>query len=226
MAFGAIRIRAPNIPDPHVLRGASMKPSRPDAPTETPADPIALFREELERARPNEPLAGLICALATASREGRPSVRYVLLKDADARGFVFYTNQTSRKAREIAENPYASLAFHWKSTGVQVRVEGQIELVTDAEADAYFASRERDSQIGAWASKQSAILENRAELEEAVAQYETKYAGGDVPRPPHWGGYRLVPTVIELWYDRPHRLHDRFEYRRVDDGWHRVRLSP
>ena len=165
-------------------------------------------------------------ALATADASGRPSVRMVLLRGADDRGFVFHTNYTSRKARDLAENPRAALCIHWHALEEQIRVEGTIERLSDAESDAYFASRPRGSQLGAWASRQSAALPTRETLEEEYRATERRFEGQAVPRPPFWGGYRLVPDMIEFWFGRPDRLHDRLVYTRQGDGWSIRRLYP
>lgn len=191
------------------------------------ADPIALFAKWLEEARQTgAPLAERV-ALATASPEARPSVRMVLLKHFDQNGFVFYTSLESRKAADLAANPKAALCFHWPETGKQVRVEGSVTLVTDEEADAYFATRPRESRLGAWASRQSAVLTSREELEQRFTDVEKEYEGRVVPRPPHWTGYRLAPDQIEFWMELPHRLHDRVLFCRVNHcGWNRTRLCP
>lgn len=189
-------------------------------------DPISLFGEwyaEAQSSGLKEPTA---VALGTADAEGRPSVRMVLLKGADAQGFVFYTNLESRKGRQLQENPNAALCFHWMPLGRQVRVEGGVTAVTDAEADAYFASRGRDSQIGAWASKQSRPLEGRFELERRVAQFALKFGIGKVPRPDFWSGFRLRPERIEFWQEGFARLHDRLVFHRAGEGWTTERLFP
>ena len=166
--------------------------------------------------------------LATVDADGAPNARMVLLKGADERGFVFYTNIESAKGRELDGHPVAALVFHWKSSNRQVRVRGQVERVTAQEADTYFATRPKQAQIGAWASKQSSPLESRLAFEKAVALYATKYALGEVPRPPHWSGYRIVPVQIEFWQERPFRLHDRVEFRRAgpSGAWSKTRLYP
>lgn len=192
----------------------------------TPTDPFALFDQwmaEAEASEPNDPNA---MALATADAQGRPSLRMVLLKDAGPDGFVFYTNLESRKGGELAENPHVALLFHWKSLRRQIRVEGPVLPVTGEEADAYFASRARTSQIGAWASKQSRPLQGRFELEKRVAEYTAKFGFGAVPRPAHWSGFRVVPERIEFWQDKPFRLHDRFVFTRDGDGWTVTPLFP
>ena len=189
-------------------------------------DPIAAFREGLARARGSEPGDPTVAALATADTAGRPAVRMVLLKQIGENGLVFFTNYESRKARHLAANPWAALCVYWPTIHLQVRAEGTVERVPDAESDAYFATRPRDSQIAAWASRQSAPLRERRELEARVEAVEARFGGGPVSRPPFWGGYRLLPERIELWRGREHRLHDRILYRRSGKGWERERLYP
>ena len=186
---------------------------------------FAAWFEEATRAEPSDPTA---MALATLGVDGLPNVRMVLLKGLDERGFVFYTNTESPKGRELAALPQAAAVFHWKSLKRQVRLRGAVECVTEAEADAYFATRPKGSQIGAWASRQSAAMDDRFALEKAVARYTAKYALGPVPRPPYWSGYRIVPLVMEFWQDRPFRLHERVEFRRENPNapWIKTRLYP
>lgn len=190
------------------------------------SDPIARFANwlaEAEQSELNDPNA---VALATVDAGGRPSMRIVLLKGLDADGFVFYTNQQSRKADDLRVNSSAALLFHWKSLRRQVRVEGSVAGVTDSESDAYFATRGRMSRLGAWASEQSRPLGSRDELESRLAEVTARFDGADVPRPPHWAGYRVAPERIEFWSDGAHRLHDRELFVRQGDGWHTSRLYP
>ncbi len=189
-------------------------------------DPFTLFDAWFVEARASEPNDSNAMALATADSQGRPAVRMVLLKGCGPDGFVFYTNRESRKAGDLAANMQAALLFHWKSLRRQVRIEGAVSLVTDAESDAYFASRGRDSQLGAWASEQSRPLAARSIFEGRFEAMQFRYEGGDVPRPPHWGGYRVVPDRIEFWQDRAHRLHERRLFTRDGDGWAEGLLYP
>ena len=191
-------------------------------------EPFKLFAEwlgEAEASEPNDPNA---VALATVDEDGLPNVRMVLLKGFDDNGFVFYTNFESQKGREILGQKKAAMCFHWKSLRRQVRLRGPVEIVTDAEADAYFKTRARGSRIGAWASKQSRPLESRFALEKAVAEYTARYAIGEIPRPAHWSGFRIRPTSIEFWKDQKFRLHDRVEFRRPspEGEWDKVRMYP
>jgi len=191
-------------------------------------EPFRLFAAWLTDATASEPRDPTAMTLATVDANGLPNARMVLLKGVDERGFVFYTNIESQKGAEMAAHPKAALVFHWKSLNRQVRLRGDIERVTDAEADAYFASRPKQAQIGAWASKQSSPLESRLAFEKAVALYAAKYAIGTVPRPPNWSGYRLLPLRMEFWHDRPFRLHDRIEFVRdsLNAPWNKIRLYP
>ena len=191
-------------------------------------EPLRLFAAWFEDAAKAEPADPEAMALATVDSGGLPNVRMVLLKGFDERGFVFYSNEGSQKGHELADSPKAALAFHWKSLHRQVRLRGSVAPVAADEADAYFASRPRSSQIGAWASKQSTALESRLAFEKAIALYAAKFALGTVPRPPFWVGYRLSPTIIEFWQDRLYRLHDRIEFSRTAPGsaWTKIRLYP
>jgi pyridoxamine 5'-phosphate oxidase len=191
-----------------------------------PGDPIERFQDwfrEAEQAGVEVPEA---MTLATASADGAPSARMVLLKGADADGFVFYSGYVSRKAGELEQNPRAALVFYWRPLGKQVRVEGRVEQVSEAESSEYFATRPRGSQLAAWASQQSHPLESREELERRYAELEREYEGREVPRPPHWGGFRLRPDAIEFWEHRENRLHERTCYTRAREGWHAQLLSP
>jgi pyridoxamine 5'-phosphate oxidase len=190
-------------------------------------EPFLLFAAWMDDATKSEPADPNAMAVATVDSDGMPNVRMVLMKGFDDRGIVFYTNFDSAKGRELETNPKAALLFHWKSRTRQVRFRGPVEAVSDAEADAYFASRSRLSQIGAWASKQSAPLESRLAFEKSIALYTAKYAIGSVPRPPRWSGFRIRPISIEFWEDRPFRLHDRVTFARQNDGtWTKTRLYP
>lgn len=199
----------------------------PDATSLRITDPFARFREWMAEAEASEPTEANAMTVATATPDGRPSARAILLKGVDARGFVFYTNKTSRKSAELAANRHVALLFHWKSLARQIRIEGVVEPVTDAEADAYFASRPRISRLGAWASDQSHPLDSRLTLERRLAEYEAKYPGEDIPRPPYWSGYRVLPDSFEFWQNMPFRLHDRTTYTRSPDGgWTVGKLFP
>lgn len=191
-----------------------------------PTDPIALFDQWLAEARATEPNDAEAMALATADAAGRPAVRMVLLKGHGTEGFTFYTNLGSRKGSELAANPNAALMFHWKSLRRQVRVEGPVEAVPADEADAYYITRSRDSQIGAWASDQSRSLDSRETLEARFAELTARFEGGPVPRPPHWAGFRVKPRQIEFWNDGAHRLHHRQLFTWHDDRWTEGLLYP
>ena len=190
------------------------------------AEPISLFVEWLSEAKRHEPNDPNAMALSTVDADGAPDSRMVLLKDVDGRGFTFYSNRESAKGGELAATPRAALLFHWKSLRRQVRVRGAVEPVSVEEADAYFASRARESRIGAWASDQSRPLASRAELEAAVARETERFEGQDVPRPERWTGWRVIPQTVEFWRDRPFRLHDRLQFTRDGDSWARTRLQP
>jgi pyridoxamine 5'-phosphate oxidase len=189
-------------------------------------EPFGLFSEWFSEARKSEPNDPEAVALATVDGDGMPNVRMVLLKGVDARGFVFFTNFESAKGRELLADPKAALCFHWKSLRRQVRVRGDVSVVSDAEADAYYASRERGSRIGAWASKQSRPLESRFALEKSVASYTAKFGLGDIPRPGYWSGFRIAPVSIEFWKNGLFRLHDRLLFTKTDTGWDKTRLYP
>jgi pyridoxamine 5'-phosphate oxidase len=201
----------------------------PDAGAAPFGEPFARFAELLARAKATDLHEPTAMALGTADAEGRPSVRMVLLKEVDERGFVFYTNLESRKAGDLLANPRAALCFHWQPLEIQVRVEGRVEPVSAEEADAYYASRARGSRIGAWASRQSTQLDSYETLERRVAEFEAKFADGEVPRPPFWSGFRVVPDRIEFWFGRPSRLHERELYLRADGDpprWTKELLYP
>jgi len=191
-----------------------------------PSEPVVLFRRWYEDAeRAGIPLPNAM-ALATASAYGRPSIRHVLLRDVEDRGFVFYTNHGSRKGTELDENPRAALSIYWRELDRQVSVTGDVTRVSDEVSDAYFATRPREARLGAWASRQSTELASREELLDRFAALDAEYPGDQVPRPPFWGGYRIDPITVEFWQGRQHRLHDRFSYERTGDGWTIRRLSP
>ncbi len=192
----------------------------------TPADPFELFEAWLKEAEASEPNDPSAMSLSSVGADGMPSSRMVLLKGVDPRGFVFYTNFESRKGEQLLTKPKAALLFHWKSLRRCVRIEGEVEVVAGEEADAYFSSRPRQSQIGAWASQQSRPLEGRFELEKRVALYAAKHAVGSVPRPDYWSGFRVMPRRIEFWQDGAFRLHDRLVYSRSGEGWTTERLYP
>ena len=190
------------------------------------AEPIGLIVDWLADARAHEPNDPNAMALSTVDAEGAPDSRMVLLKDVDARGLTFYSNAESAKGRQLTARPVAALLFHWKTLRRQVRVRGIVQPVSAIEADAYFASRARESRIGAWASDQSRPLADRAGLEAAVARETARFGDGEVPRPEHWTGWRVVPSSVEFWRDRPYRLHDRLRFERDGEGWNRTRLQP
>lgn len=189
-------------------------------------DPFAQFQAWLDEAAESEPNDPTAMTVATVGPSGTPSARIVLMRGFDSRGIVFYTNTESRKGQELDAHPHTALVFHWKSLRRQVRIEGPVARVSDAEADAYFRSRARGSQIGAWASDQSRVMEGRWDLEKRVARMAARYAIGEVPRPPHWTGYRVTPESFEFWSDKPFRLHERVLFTRDGDGWTRSLLYP
>ena len=189
-------------------------------------DPLTLFDEWFAEARASEPNEPDAMAVATAGTDGRPSARMVLLKAHGPEGFVFYTHEKSAKGEHLAQNPQAALLFHWKSLCRQVRIEGMVDRVSDAEADAYFATRGRDAQLGAWASDQSRPLDSRTTFERRFEEVKRRFEGHDVPRPPGWVGYRVVPDRVEFWTAREHRLHERRLFSRVGDGWSEGLLYP
>jgi pyridoxamine 5'-phosphate oxidase len=191
-----------------------------------PSDPVVLFRrwyEDAERAGIHLPNA---MALATAAADGRPSIRHVLLREIEDRGFVFYTNHGSRKGTELAENPRAAFSIYWRELDRQISVTGDVSLVSDEESDAYFATRPREARLGAWTSRQSTEIGSRDELMRRFAAFDAEFPGDEVPRPSFWGGFRIDPSAVEFWQGRQHRLHDRFQYERADEGWTIRRLSP
>jgi pyridoxamine 5'-phosphate oxidase len=192
------------------------------------SDPLALFGDWMAEAREHEPNDPNAMSLASVDSDGMPNLRIVLLKGADEAGFVFFTNQQSAKGEELAASAKAALCFHWKSLRRQVRVRGPVEVVSDQEADAYFATRPRGSQLGAWASQQSRELESREALEKAVAEATARFGEGDIPRPAHWSGYRVLPLEVEFWHDWPFRLHERVAFRRANASqpWTKTRLYP
>jgi pyridoxamine 5'-phosphate oxidase len=195
-------------------------------PAEVAPDPIAQFSAWFEAAGEAGIFEPEAMTVSTVDADGHPTSRFVLLRGLDQRGFCFYTNYESAKGRALAAHPYAALTFGWLAIHRSVRVEGPVERLPEAESDAYFASRPRGARLGAWASPQSAVIAGREELDRALAEAEARYAGGDVPRPPHWGGFLVRPARVEFWEGRPNRLHDRVRYERVDDGWRIERLAP
>ena len=221
------RHRPAFMPDPLSLAGLRTEYKRASLDEHDVApDPFDQFRRwfsEAQAAQVPEPNAMSLC---TVDAHGRPSARIVLLKEVDARGFVFYTNHDSRKGRELAAHPRAALLFFWAELERQVRIEGDVEVVAAATADAYFGTRPRSSRIGAWASPQSATLPDRGALEQRFADADRRFEGDEVPRPPNWGGYRVVPAAFEFWQGRPSRLHDRIAFVQEDNGWRTRRLAP
>lgn len=213
----------PSPAEDEYVRSVTDAPPLPLLPEE---DPFALFQEWLREASKSEPNDPNAMTLATVDADGLPDARMVLLKGLDDRGFVFYSNTVSAKGHALAANPRCALMFHWKSLRRAVRIRGDVERVSDAEADAYFATRARSSQIGAWASDQSAPLPDRFALEKRIAGLGLKFGLGPVPRPPHWTGYRVIPLSLEFWRDRPFRLHERLKFHRSERGWTTERLYP
>jgi pyridoxamine 5'-phosphate oxidase len=217
----------PGVTDPRDMRAPTgFHPDRALGTEDLDPDPIVQCASWLEAAEAAGVVLPNAMALATADASGDPSVRHVLLRGIDPRGFVFYTNFQSRKSRQLDENPRAAIVLFWRELDRQVSATGAVGIVDDDEADAYFASRPRDAQVGAWASRQSAVLSGRTELEASIEQIEARFAGADVPRPPFWGGFRLAPDAVEFWQGREHRLHDRFRYTRDDEIWRIERLFP
>jgi pyridoxamine 5'-phosphate oxidase len=209
--------------------GGAVSTAEDDPPLDLeslPSDPVVLFRRWYEEAERAEIRLPNVIALATASADGRPSIRHVLLRGIEDDGFVFYTNHGSRKGAELAENPRAAFSIYWRELDRQISVTGDVARVSDVESDAYFATRPREARLGAWASRQSAELASREELMERFAAFDATYPGESVPRPSFWGGYRIAPLSIEFWHGRQHRLHDRFRYDRTGDAWTTRRLSP
>jgi pyridoxamine 5'-phosphate oxidase len=215
------------MPDPRSIHAPSgVHPDRTLDRDDLLPGPIDQFLAWLDAADAQGVAMPNAMAVATADAEGRPSVRHVLLRGIDTRGFVFFTNHESRKGRELGTNPHAAAVFLWKELDRQVSLAGPVERVADEESDAYFASRPREAQIGAWASEQSRAIADREALDARVAETQARFEGAHVPRPAHWGGYRIVPDAVEFWQGRQHRLHDRFRYSRDADGWRVERLSP
>lgn len=219
-------VKAPIPPSPSEDDYVRQVTSAEPPPLLSETDPFALFSDWLTEALAKEPNDANAMALATVDESGLPDVRMVLLKEADERGFVFYTNLESAKGRQLAGDPKAALLFHWKSLRRQVRVRGPVTPVSAAEADAYWATRARPAQLGGWASDQSRPLPDRMALEKRIAEVGLKFGLGKVPRPPHWSGFRLAPSSLEFWRDRPFRLHERLVFERAQGGWTTKRLFP